>query len=390
MADVKISQLPAGTANANAVVPATNAAGTQTQKVTLGAIAALGGGPPAAHVHGNVTNDGKIGSTSGLPVVTGAAGVLQAGSCGSSAGTVCQGNDPRLSDARTPTSHNHAASDINSGTLDAARLPAATTTASGAVEIATVAETLAGTDTTRSVTPESVGFSRRAGGRAKFWEIFCDFAPDASGIDTGTDGAIFSPYKVGAGSDANIYANQSVSFTNPTAGILTLSTGTTTTGVSAIYSWNSRPHRFDTGTTTFETLLRIPSLATAGDDYVLRVGYFAPNAIGNDAIGFEYDRSSSANWQYVSGLGATYTRVNSGKSVEAAKWIKLRMVFTSSSATFCVNDANAGTITTNIQANGAIQIATHIIKTAGTTSRSVLLDYIFARHDFNSDRTFTT
>lgn len=49
MPDVKISALPAGTANANAVVPATNAAGTTTQKVTMGAIAALGGGPPASH-----------------------------------------------------------------------------------------------------------------------------------------------------------------------------------------------------------------------------------------------------------------------------------------------------------------------------------------------------
>ena len=76
MADVKISQLPAGTANANAVVPATNAAGTQTQKITLGAIAALGGGPPAAHVHGNITNAGAIGSTSGQIVVTTTGGAL--------------------------------------------------------------------------------------------------------------------------------------------------------------------------------------------------------------------------------------------------------------------------------------------------------------------------
>jgi len=105
MADVKISQLPAGTAAANAVVPATNAAGTTTEKITLGAIAALGGGPPASHAHGNVTNDGKIGTTSGLPVVTGSAGVLQAGSFGTGSGTVCQGNDARLSDSRTPTAH---------------------------------------------------------------------------------------------------------------------------------------------------------------------------------------------------------------------------------------------------------------------------------------------
>lgn len=46
---------------------------------------------------------------------------------GSAAGTACQGNDPRLSDARTPTSHTHAAGDINSGTLNIARIPTGST-----------------------------------------------------------------------------------------------------------------------------------------------------------------------------------------------------------------------------------------------------------------------
>jgi hypothetical protein APCC8_04218 len=36
---------------------------------------------------------------------------------GTAAGTVCQGNDSRLSNARTPTAHSHAASDITSGTF---------------------------------------------------------------------------------------------------------------------------------------------------------------------------------------------------------------------------------------------------------------------------------
>lgn len=65
---------------------------------------------------------GKIGSVAGLPIVTGAAGVLQAGAFGTAAGQVCQGNDSRLSDARVPTAHTHAASDITSGTIAAARL----------------------------------------------------------------------------------------------------------------------------------------------------------------------------------------------------------------------------------------------------------------------------
>lgn len=41
MADVKISELPAGTAATGAIVPATNAAGTETQKVTIGGIVDL-------------------------------------------------------------------------------------------------------------------------------------------------------------------------------------------------------------------------------------------------------------------------------------------------------------------------------------------------------------
>ena len=41
MADVKISELPSGSAAAGAIVPATNAAGTETQKVTIGAIVGL-------------------------------------------------------------------------------------------------------------------------------------------------------------------------------------------------------------------------------------------------------------------------------------------------------------------------------------------------------------
>ena len=50
----------------------------------------------ATHTHGNLTNAGAIGTTSGVPVITGAGGVLQAGSFGTATGTFCQGNDARL------------------------------------------------------------------------------------------------------------------------------------------------------------------------------------------------------------------------------------------------------------------------------------------------------
>ena len=63
---------------------------------------------PLSHVHGNITNAGAIGTTTNLPIITTTNGVLTTGSFGSVANSFCQGNDSRLSDARTPTAHNQA------------------------------------------------------------------------------------------------------------------------------------------------------------------------------------------------------------------------------------------------------------------------------------------
>jgi len=53
----------------------------------------------STHVHGSITNDGKIGSTANLPVITGASGVVTAGSFGTTANTFCQGDDTRVVNA---------------------------------------------------------------------------------------------------------------------------------------------------------------------------------------------------------------------------------------------------------------------------------------------------
>ena len=67
---------------------------------------------PASHTHGNITNDGKVGTTANKPLITGTGGVVQAGSFGTAANTFCEGNDSRLSDARTPVAHTHTKSDV--------------------------------------------------------------------------------------------------------------------------------------------------------------------------------------------------------------------------------------------------------------------------------------
>jgi hypothetical protein len=47
---------------------------------------------PTSHTHGNLTNGGAIGTTSGLPIKTGTSGVLESGAFGTSAGEFAEGN----------------------------------------------------------------------------------------------------------------------------------------------------------------------------------------------------------------------------------------------------------------------------------------------------------
>ena len=65
--------------------------------------------PPEAHAHGNILTSGKLSGfrNANIPLITTTDGLITGGSFGSSANTFCEGNDSRLSDARTPTSHAH-------------------------------------------------------------------------------------------------------------------------------------------------------------------------------------------------------------------------------------------------------------------------------------------
>ena len=69
---------------------------------------------PTSHTHGNITNAGAIGSTANLPVITTTSGVVTTGTFGTTAYSFCAGDDSRLSNSRTPTSHSHSISEVTS------------------------------------------------------------------------------------------------------------------------------------------------------------------------------------------------------------------------------------------------------------------------------------
>lgn len=53
----------------------------------------------SSHAHGNISNEGAIGTAENKPLITGTDGVISAGSFGTSANTFCQGNDSRITNA---------------------------------------------------------------------------------------------------------------------------------------------------------------------------------------------------------------------------------------------------------------------------------------------------
>lgn len=307
-------------------------------------------------------------------------GVHMTGSSGATGPTGATG-----SSATATTS----ASDLTSGTLAAARLPAASTSAVGGVRLATTAETIASTSSTIAVTPAGLGLSTRGGGRAKFWEAFTDFNFDYSGNGTGSDGFSFGTYFIGTGASLDLYSNRPTNFASqPTAGIATLTTGTTATGSSSFYSFQSEMPRLDNGTRVYETLIYIPTLSTAVEEYLIRIGYVTGGPIGGAAImvAFEYNRLNSVNWMAVTADNGTFTRTDTGIAVAATTWLKLAFSGNSTSIAFSIAGSVVATNTTNIRADGSMKLGGNILKSAGTTARTFLCDYVYTRHDFTGSR----
>ena len=83
---------------------------------------------PTSHTHGNLSNDGKLGTTSGKPVITTTGGAITTGSFGSTSGTFAEGNHTHsayvnptkvTSWSSTPSDSNVASEKLIKDSLDA-------------------------------------------------------------------------------------------------------------------------------------------------------------------------------------------------------------------------------------------------------------------------------
>lgn len=194
----------------------------------------------------------------------------------------------------------------------------------------------------------------------------------------------------GAGAAANIgtlYMGPS----NP--GVVELVTGTTNAGTVTL-AMNPNVIQLSGGDFWYEWLLWVDQLATAAQDFVLRVGL--GDTTGNtdfvDGVYFEYNRATSVNWQIKTANNSARTTGTPGTptAVVAATPIKLAAYINpaATQAQFFINGNLYGTISTNIPTAAGRDITPTIqfSKTNGNTSRTIAADYFQAIMKFTTAR----
>lgn len=296
---------------------------------------------------------------------------------------------------------------------------AASTTASGIVELATNAETITGTDAVRAVTPaglaatsvpltrtisttapitgggdlsanrtiaidpatSSAAGSMSAEDKDLMYE--CKSATTDGAEDflnnAGITGTLWSSSLTGAGAGVNGLGSIAG---HP--GICQLFTGTTTTGKATIYRGLSTTLRIGTDAIDQEWVIRVTTLSTVGEEFKACFGFTdTPHAEPANGIFFMYDRLVSTNWLACTQAASSPTRTSTGVAVTAGDWVRLRIKINAAGTSIAfwlgVNGAApslVATLTTTIPAVTAMWGAyAMMLKSAGTTTRNADVDY---------------
>jgi hypothetical protein len=181
-------------------------------------------------------------------------------------------------------------------------------------------------------------------------------------------------------------------------GIIQHSTGTASTN-SAGYALGSSSLYIGTGTISLETYMSVETLSTSLERFFTFFGYGIPSNWQNsgNTIFFSYDEGGvvyfagtpTPNWKCYTRAGATVTLTTTTVPVVAAQWYKLRIDINSaaSSITFYIDGTLVATHSTNIPSTAsAMSVVSLIVKTAGTTARSLLTDYFMYEEIFTNPR----
>lgn len=199
---------------------------------------------------------------------------------------------------------------------------------------------------------------------------------------------------VTSGGAGALFASTSALSTNKNAiGLGVFQTGTTATSSVRIFTTSSNIE-IGGGSIMFCVRVGLTSLFDATQDGLFRIGLgnviTATTTDQDHAQGvyLEYDRSVVANWRLCTASASTRTKNDSLIPV-AVGYINLCFIVNSAgtSVQFYANGVAVGSaITTNLPLGLALGVNGYIKKKAGTTNKSVLLDYIKMQKIVNISR----
>lgn len=173
-------------------------------------------------------------------------------------------------------------------------------------------------------------------------------------------------------------------------GIAELSSGTDTTGRAGVLT-SALAFRLGGGTLDLGLSIQIPTLSDGTDTFIFRAGIIdLTSGASTDGVYFEYSHAADTKWQTVTANNGTRTANATGTTVTAGQWYNLRLAVNAAgtSVSFFVNEVASTTHTTNIPIDtGRVTgIGAGLVKSAGTTARTVLIDYIALSYGFTTPR----
>lgn len=201
---------------------------------------------------------------------------------------------------------------------------------------------------------------------AEFYHDFL-FAPAPLGVS-----------KTGTGAAAR---NDGASSTADHPGVLLLRTGTTTTGNAWLYGTDQdNTLKLGAAEMHFEAIVKLSALSDGTDTYVARAGLHYDAIAGGtptNGLFFQYTHSASAgNWELRGVTSSTPTTSDTGVAA-STNWVVLTWVLNAAgtSAQAYINRVAVGDPVTVIPTS-TMSIGVSITKSAGTTSRDILVDSV--------------
>lgn len=173
-------------------------------------------------------------------------------------------------------------------------------------------------------------------------------------------------------------------------GVATLNVGTSTTGFAVLRNGNTSVLRLGDGINILDFSLKLSALSDGTDTYTCFVGYGANTAAGNGAW-FQYTHgTNSGKWQFITQVSGGNQNVEDTGVAATTGYLRFTIVSNSNSTLWkgYINGVQVGTNhTTNVPA-ASLQTSAFIsiIKSAGTTNRSIGLDYISLRQELTTSR----